>query len=64
MNFSGPMLDLARRRLGDDQRMTYQEADYLTEPLPDGLCAIVSALSIHHLDDAGKQAIFARLMPR
>jgi len=60
IDFSGPMLALARQRLGDDPLLTYEQADYLTEPLPNNLCAIVSSLSIHHLDDAGKREIFRK----
>ena len=53
------MLERARATLGD--RHTYVEAD-LTDPLPGtGYCAVVSALAIHHLDDAGKQDLFARV---
>lgn len=60
MDFSGPMLALARERLGEDTRVEYQQADYLTEPFPHGMCAIVSSLSIHHLDDQGKRLIFRK----
>lgn len=60
IDFSGPMLDLARKRLGDDPRIVYQRADYVTEPLPENLCAIVSSLSIHHLDNADKRVVFRR----
>jgi tRNA (cmo5U34)-methyltransferase len=53
------MLDQARDALGD--RHSYVVGD-LSDPLPgDGYCAVVSALAIHHLDDAGKQALFARV---
>src|SRR5579875_473064 len=51
VDFSAPMLSLAGDRLGNDPRITYQRADYAKAPLPDGLCAVVSSLSIHHLDD-------------
>jgi tRNA (cmo5U34)-methyltransferase len=52
------MLEQARAALGD--RASYVVAD-LADPLPAGpWCAIVSALAIHHLDDAGKQELFAR----
>ena len=61
IDFSGPMLDLARARLGDDPRITYQQADYVIDPLPTDLCAVVSSLSIHHLEDADKRTVFARI---
>jgi tRNA (cmo5U34)-methyltransferase len=61
IDFSGPMLDLARARLGDDPRIIYQQADYVTDPLPQNLCAVVSSLSIHHLEDADKRTVFARI---
>jgi tRNA (cmo5U34)-methyltransferase len=58
IDFSAPMLELAGTRLGNDPHITYQKADYLTEPLPETLCAVVSSLSIHHLDDNDKRALF------
>jgi tRNA (cmo5U34)-methyltransferase len=60
IDFSEPMLELARARLGDDGRIVYQQADYVTGGLPDGVCAVVSSLSIHHLDDAEKRIVFRR----
>jgi tRNA (cmo5U34)-methyltransferase len=61
IDFSAPMLDLAKKRLGDDPQLTYEVADYTAAPLPQNLDAIVSALSIHHLDDASKQALFPKI---
>ena len=53
------MLERARDALGD--RARYVVGD-LTDPLPDGPWdAVVSALAIHHLDDPGKMALFARV---
>jgi tRNA (cmo5U34)-methyltransferase len=53
------MLELARERLGD--RATLHVAD-LDDPLPPGpFDAVVSALAIHHLDDAAKRRLFARV---
>jgi tRNA (cmo5U34)-methyltransferase len=67
IDFSQSMLDLARQHLGDDPRITYTLADYTTEPLPPDCDAIVSSLSIHHLEDKSKRAIlpliFAALKP-
>ena len=57
IDFSEPMLALARQRLGASPRITYTLADYTTAALPTGCDAIVSALSIHHLDDDIKQSI-------
>lgn len=53
------MLDEARAAL---PQATTHVAD-LNDPLPPGdYCAIVSALAIHHLDDAGKRTLFARAL--
>jgi tRNA (cmo5U34)-methyltransferase len=61
IDFSAPMLELARARLHDDPRVTFHQADYTTAPLPEKLCAVVSSLSIHHLDDSDKRAVFHRI---
>jgi tRNA (cmo5U34)-methyltransferase len=67
IDFSEGMLTLARQRLGDDPRITYVLADYTIEPLPPECDAVVSSLSIHHLEDERKRAllppIFAALRP-
>ena len=60
MDFSDAMLALARQRMGADPKVTFLRGDYLAEPLPTELCAVVSSLSIHHLDDAGKREIFRK----
>ncbi|HWH94132.1 MAG TPA: class I SAM-dependent methyltransferase [Baekduia sp.] len=53
------MLEQARATLGP--RAQLHVAD-LADPLPaGGFDAVVSALAIHHLDDPGKQALFARV---
>lgn len=58
------MLDQARERLAGVAEASFVVGD-LRDPLPDaggaGWDAIVSALAIHHLDDAGKRDLFARV---
>ena len=61
IDFSDPMLSLARQRLGPDPRLTFEIADYTTAPLPENLDAVISALSIHHLPDDAKRALFPRI---
>ena len=62
IDFSQPMLDLARRRLGNHPRITYTLADYTTTPLPP--CdAVVSSLSIHHLEDDRKRSLLSIIFP-
>lgn len=60
MDFSAPMLSLAGDRLGNDPRITYERANYAKAALPDGLCAVVTSLSVHHLDDCDKQTVFKK----
>jgi tRNA (cmo5U34)-methyltransferase len=60
IDFSGPMLGLARQRLAGDVRVTFHQADYLAEALPQDVCAVVSSLSIHHQDDDGKREVFRK----
>jgi len=61
IDFSAAMLDLARKRLGDDPNLTFTQADYATDPIPTGVCAIVSSLSIHHLEDEAKRRVFRKV---
>jgi tRNA (cmo5U34)-methyltransferase len=58
IDFSAPMLELARRRLGNAPFATYEQADYVKAMLPENLDAVVSSLSIHHLDHADKRELF------
>jgi tRNA (cmo5U34)-methyltransferase len=60
IDFSAPMLELARARMGSDRNITWYQLDYAAEPLPENLCAVVSSLSIHHLDDADKRTVFKK----
>jgi tRNA (cmo5U34)-methyltransferase len=60
IDFSAPMLDLAKERLGNDPNITWHQSDYAADPLPQNLCAVVSSLSIHHLEDADKRTVFQK----
>ncbi len=61
MDFSAPMIDLARKRLVADTNVSFEVADYTTAPLGENYDAIVSALSIHHLEHPAKKALFAKI---
>lgn len=55
------MLAQARARLaGLGERVEIIVADYLEAPLPGPFHAVMSSLSIHHLEDADKRRIFAK----
>lgn len=54
------MLERARQRLGTE-RTEYVVADYGAEPITGEWDAIVSALSIHHLQDEAKRGLFPRI---
>lgn len=61
VDLSADMLDRARERFaGRPVHVEFRVADYLRDPLGGPWDAIVSALSIHHLPDAGKRALFRR----
>jgi tRNA (cmo5U34)-methyltransferase len=60
VDISDEMLARARERFaGQDVRFIV--ADYSREPIPGRFDAIVSALSIHHLTDEDKAALFHRI---
>ncbi|MFO1038853.1 MAG: methyltransferase domain-containing protein [Geminicoccaceae bacterium] len=62
VDLAGAMLDQARARFGDDPRVTYSIADYTSGPLGGPYDVVVSALSIHHVPDAGKRRLFRRVL--
>ncbi len=58
---SPEMLGVARRRFADEpERFELRVVDYAREPLPGEYEAVVSALSIHHLDGTGKRELFRK----
>jgi tRNA (cmo5U34)-methyltransferase len=61
IDFSAPMLENAKRRLGEAPFATFEQADYVKAALPQGLDAVVSSLSIHHLDHADKRELFRKI---
>jgi tRNA (cmo5U34)-methyltransferase len=58
---SQAMLDEARRRFAGDPLVSYTQADMTQAALNGPWDIIVSALAIHHLDDAEKRALFRRV---
>ena len=59
---SPEMLAVARRRFADEpERFEFRVLDYAREPLPGEYEAVVSALSIHHLDGAEKRQLFRKV---
>ena len=62
VDFSEKMLDVARQRLaGRGDRFRFVVADYLREPFPERYDLVVSALSVHHLEDGDKRRIFQKV---
>lgn len=57
VDLSAPMLEQAQARFAGQRRIRYLTADYLEAELP-AADAVVSALSIHHLPDAEKRALY------
>ena len=58
---SQAMLAQARERFADDRQITFKLGDYRCCEWGDRYDAVVSALSIHHLSDANKRALFTRI---
>ncbi|MEX0682725.1 MAG: methyltransferase domain-containing protein [Dehalococcoidia bacterium] len=61
IDISDEMLIRARERFAGAENVQIAVSDYSVEALPGRFDAIVSALSIHHLDDPGKAASFRRV---
>jgi len=60
MDVAGAMLDQARRRAGLASA-EFVLGDYAAADLTGGWDAVVSALSIHHLDDDAKRRLYGRI---
>lgn len=61
IDIAAEMMNVARKRFKGLDNVSYQISDYSKE-LPEGAFdAIISALSIHHLEDANKKELFAQI---
>jgi ubiquinone/menaquinone biosynthesis C-methylase UbiE len=56
------MLEQAKARFAGQDGVTFAVADYAAADLGGPYDLVVSALSIHHLDDAAKRRLFARVL--
>lgn len=62
VDVSPEMLEVARRRFADEPAcFELRVMDYAREPLPGEYEAVVSALSIHHLDSPEKRGLFRKV---
>lgn len=55
------MLDVARKRFDGVRTVRYEVRDYAKDFQDEKADAVISALSIHHLEDADKRRLFARI---
>jgi tRNA (cmo5U34)-methyltransferase len=62
IDFSASMIDQARARHSNDTNITYEVADYTTAELGKNYDAVVSALSVHHLEHGVKKQLFLRIL--
>ncbi len=58
IDLSAAMLERARERFAGDRRVTFEVSDYSDGTLEGQYHAVVSALSIHHLQDDAKRTLF------
>jgi len=63
IDISAEMLRIAEQKIDqlDHQRVSFLQADYLHADFHGTYDLVVSSLSIHHLDDSEKLALFARI---
>jgi ubiquinone/menaquinone biosynthesis C-methylase UbiE len=66
-DFSSPMLDAARKSLGESANIHYIQADYSTSDWTQKVCrntpfdVVVSGFSIHHQPDARKKEVYQEI---
>jgi len=60
-DLSEPMIAKARVRFANDSNVTFEVTDYTTAPINGTYDSIVSALSIHHIDNDAKRALFDKI---
>jgi tRNA (cmo5U34)-methyltransferase len=61
LDISENMMAQARRRFADRPEVRFYIRDYAREELPGTYPLIVSAMSIHHLEDSGKQILMQKI---
>jgi tRNA (cmo5U34)-methyltransferase len=61
LDISEKMMAQARRRFADRPEVQFDIGDYAREALPGTYPLIVSAMSIHHLTDSGKQMLMQKI---
>lgn len=61
LDISEKMLEKARERFAGRTNVRFTVADYDREELPGPYPLVVSAMSIHHLSDAGKQRLMKKI---
>lgn len=61
MDISEKMLAKARERFAGEEGIHFYASDYACEALPGPFPLVVSAMSIHHLSDSGKQQLVQRI---
>ena len=61
LDISEKMLARARERFKGNPRVNFFVLDYAQNPLPGKQDLVVSAMSIHHLEDAGKKILMEKI---
>jgi len=60
LDLSSSMLDIAKVRFNHLPKVSYITADYSDYPFEGKYDLIISSLSIHHLEDTAKRAVYAK----